>query len=127
MKKTISRIIAGILSAVLILGCTITAVTFSSGKDKSKTIYAEVIEADGKSASYMLKTDAVYLKDALLSNGFASVKSDTDGCVLQSVGGTSVDETQKFDVYVNGTKTPKSVDKIKIAAGARYKFSVVSK
>lgn len=127
MRKTVIRATAIVVTAVLLLGSMITAVSYTYYSNLQKTIYAEVVDENNNQSSYMLKTQAVYLKDAMLTNSFATGKMGKNGYILKKIANVEVTENQRFLLYINSKITDKSVDKIKLSDKAVYKFTVVKK
>lgn len=117
-KSLILRIIAAVVALFLILGCTVLMFGNDSERTKYevKTIFLKVTDSGGKTVSYKLETNEIYLKGALLTDDFASGEQREEGFVLGRVGDITADEkkNEHWRIYINGEVTAKKCDKIKL-------------
>ena len=117
-KGLILRIIAGLVALFLIFGCSVLMFGNDSGRTKYevKTIFLKVTDSGGKTLSYKLETNEIYLKGALLTDDFASGEQREEGFILERVGDTTADKekNEHWRIYINGEVTAKKCDKIKL-------------
>ena len=106
MKKNVKRILAASLFALLIAALALVYVTFSEkAAEGSKAITITVVNSAAQETAYALKTDALYLRQAM------------DECEGLAYSGTEGPYGEMIDT-VNGERADYTLD------GAYWSFSV---
>ena len=122
MKKIVISVTCVIICIILLLG-SIMIIGTDLPKPKEKTIYVEVVEGENES-SYMLKTDADYLFSALNNDGFIKTKKSDLGVELLEIGGVKKEDSEHFELFVNGIREAKTIDKVQLQDKSTYKFEL---
>ena len=123
MKKIVISVTCVIICIILLLGSIMIIGTNDLPKPKEKTIYVEVVEGENES-SYMLKTDADYLFSALNNDGFIKTKKSDLGVELLEIGGVKKEDSEHFELFVNGIREAKTIDKVQLQDKSTYKFEL---
>ena len=123
MKKLVISTISLVICMVLVLGSIIIVGVNSEKKPIEKTIYVEVV-AKEKENSYMLKTDANYLLDALQNDGFIKTEKSELGVELLEIGGVKKKDSEHFELFVDGVREAKTIDKVPLRDKETYKFEL---
>ena len=99
-KKTIIAIAAFIL--VIAIVATIYFVFVPKAKEGAKSVTIEVVDNKGESKEYSVKTDALYLADAMTDAGITYEAEDT---YVNTINGITADydkDMSYWGFYVNG-------------------------
>lgn len=137
------RSLSLILCVVLIAAMALTAVGCSNAisNANSQAPYASgsvlgegattfdftVVDAEGKEASFTVKTDKATVGEALLDVGMIAGEKSEYGLYVKTVNGTTVDydkDGKYWAFYVDGEYAMTGVDMTDIAAGSTYTFKV---
>ena len=97
----------------------------------SKTVIIEVVNKEGETKKYEVKTDAEYLKGVMEelkeSSDFAYVGSESDyGLYISSVNGEEAvydDDGAYWAIYVNGKYGDYGADQQPVADGDTFRFA----
>lgn len=123
MKKLVISAICIIISFVIIIGSVVIIGANKTPKVKEKTIYVEVVQNEN-TASYMLKTEEIYLLGALDNNGFIETEKSELGVELTCIDGLRKKTDEHFELFVNDIREAKSIDRVLIENNATYKFTL---
>lgn len=116
------------LIVVLVLGLGFIYNTFSEKPvEGSKSITIEVVDHEKKSTNYDLKTDAMYLKDAMdeVKGLTYSGEDSAYGYTLYTVNGVTADfnvDSAYWGIYVNNEYGQWSLDKQPVNDGDTFKL-----
>ena len=123
MKKLVISAICIIISFVIIIGSVVIIGANKTPKVKEKTIYVEVVQNEN-TASYMLKTEEIYLLGALNNNGFIETEESDLGVELLEIGGVEKKDSEHFELFVDGVREAKTIDKVPLRDKETYKFEL---
>lgn len=93
----------------------------------AKEFSFEITFSDGGTASYLIKTDAATVGEALQSLGLISGEDGAYGLYVTTVGGETVkyeDGGHYWSFYINGDYAATGVDATEVEDGAAYAFRV---
>jgi hypothetical protein len=91
-----------------------------------KKIVAEVVQSDGTSKSYNIKTDAEFLRGALEDKKLISGSETNLGLYVTTVDGVTADDSKKewWCFTENGNAINTSVDETPITDGSHYEITL---
>jgi hypothetical protein len=128
MKGNTKKIIIScFLLCLVIFGMSLLYFQFKGKSVKgSKEIVAEVIQADGSSKSYDIKTDAEFLRQALEEQKLISGTKSNYGLYVTTVDGVTADESKKewWCFTLNRETINTSVDSTPIKDGDHFEITL---
>lgn len=119
-KKTIIAIAAFIL--VIAIVATIYFVFVPKATEGTKSVTIEVVDNKGESKEYTVKTDALYLADAMTDAGITYEAEDT---YVNTINGITADydkDMSYWGFYVNGEYCNYGIFEQPVADGDSFKI-----
>lgn len=127
-KSNKKRIIGGIiLVAVIALFAVLYAVFSQKGVAGAKSIVIEVVDDEGNTTSYDVKTDAEYLRGAMDdADGLTYDGTEADyGLMVETINGLYADYVNDgayWSIMVDGEDGQYGVDQQPVEDGVTYQF-----
>jgi len=117
----IALLLLAVLAAIALLAYQAFAPQPVAGE---KTITVNVDHLEGEDTTFIVSTDAEYLRDALEQEGLVAGKESQYGLWIQTVDGETADEDaqQWWGFSVNGAFSDYGVDAQPVADGDVYDF-----
>ena len=118
------KIIIAIIAFVLVIAAVITAyfVFVPKAKEGAKSVTIEFVDDKGESKEYSVKTDALYLADAMTEAG---ITYEAEGTYVNTINGITADydkDMSYWGFYLNGEYCNYGIFEQPVADGDSFKI-----
>lgn len=121
------------LILVVLIAAMVLSLAACGSKDEgsanadTKSFTFEVVDAEGKTDTFSITSDAQYVGEALMDEGLIAGEDGEYGLYVKTVNGITVDydtDGKYWAFYIDGEYGMSGVDTTEIVDGATYSFKV---